>query len=112
MKKHLHILWKTDDLDTARHMVLFYATNARMNHLWDDITVILWGSPVKLVTENEVIAEEIKMAQHVGVKFSACLSCARRLGVVDEVNALGIETIPWVEPLTHLIQENQPIIYA
>jgi len=110
--KTLHILWKDDSIETSRYMVLFYATNSLLNNLWDNITVILWGSPVKLAAENEAIQEEIKAAKHVGVKFSACLSCARRLGVIEELESHGIEVIPWVEPFTELIQGGEPIVYA
>lgn len=110
--KTLYILWKDGSVETSRYMVLFYATNSLMNHLWENITVILWGAPVKLAVENEAVREEMKVAQHVGVKFSACASCARRLGVTEELEALGVEVVPWVEPLTELIKNGETILYA
>jgi len=111
-QKKSYILWTNDNENTSRYMVLFYATNAMTHGLWDDITVILWGAPVKLAAENPAIQEEIKIAQHVGAKFSACLSCARKFGVVEELEALGIEVIPWVEPFTELVKANETIIYV
>jgi len=106
----LHILWTNDNVDTSLHMVLFYATNSMTHRLWDHVTVILWGATVKLAAENERIQEEMKLAQHAGVKFSACMSCARRLGIVEKLADLGIELLPWVEPLTDLIQSGEPLI--
>ncbi|MCL2216839.1 MAG: DsrE family protein [Defluviitaleaceae bacterium] len=108
----VHILWKDASIETSRFMVLFYATNSKMNNLWDNVTVILWGATVKLAAENEVIQEEMKVAQHVGVKFSACASCARRMGLTEKLEELGVEVVPWVEPLTDLIKNGEPIIYA
>ncbi|MDR2736927.1 MAG: DsrE family protein [Gracilibacteraceae bacterium] len=83
-----------------------------VNHLWDSVTVIVWGAPVKLVAENCDIQEEIRIAQHAGVKFSACVSCARRLGVMDKLHELGIEVLPWVEPFTDLVKSGQPVVYV
>jgi len=110
--KTLHILWTNDNLNTSQLMVMMYATNSMTHALWDNLTVILWGAPVKLAAENEIIQEEMKLAQHVGVKFSACTNCARRLGVSEKLEALGIEIVPWVDPLTELIQNGDPIIYV
>jgi len=91
---------------------MFYATNSITHHLWDEVTVIIWGAPVKFIVENDIIQEEMKVAQHAGVKFSACLSCARKFGVVEDLEKLGIEVIPWVEPFTELVKNGEPIIYA
>jgi len=72
-------------------MVMFYATQSKIQHLWGDVTVILWGAPVKFITENKIIQQEMEIAMHAGVKFSACTSCARKFGVVDELEKLGIK---------------------
>jgi len=110
--KKVHILWTNDNVDTSRFMVLFYSTNSMTHNLWDDVTVIVWGAPVKLIAENSAIQEEMKMAQHVGVKFSACLSCARKFGVVEKLAELGVEVIPWVEPFTELVKNGETVIYV
>ena len=108
--KHVHILWTNDNLITSRLMVMMYATNSMAHGLWDNVTVILWGATVKLAAENEVIQEEIKLAQHVGVKFSACTSCARQLGMTEKLEGLGVEISPWVEPFTELMQGGKAVI--
>ncbi|MCL2580205.1 MAG: DsrE family protein [Oscillospiraceae bacterium] len=111
-EKTLHILWTTDNADTARFMVLFYAANSMTNRLWDHVTVILWGAAVKLAVENEAVQEEIKIAQHAGVKLSACGSCARRYGVAEDLEDLGIEVGAWVGPFTEMVKSGEPIIYV
>jgi len=110
--KSLHILWTNDNLLTSRLMVMMYATNCMTHSLWGNVTVIIWGATVKLVAENELIQDELKLAQSTGVKFSACVSCARQLGAVEKLEELGVEVTPWVEPFTELIQDGKPIVYA
>ena len=108
--KKLHILWTNDNMDTSLHMVMMYATNAMLKGWWDSVTVIIWGATAKLVAENEEIQERIKLAEHAGVKFSACVACARNLGVEKELEDLGIEVIPWGPPLTELLQNGEKLI--
>lgn len=109
-KKHLHILRTNDNLYTSLHMVLMYAKNSLLRGWWEQVTVIVWGATAKLAAENEIIQEEIKVAQHVGVHFSACVACARNLGVVSELEALGVEVISWGPPLTELLKTGEALI--
>ena len=108
--KSLHILWTNDNLDTSQLMVMMYATNSMLKHWWDDVTVIIWGATAKLVAENKTIQEHLAIAQHAGVKFSACVACARQLGVVEALEALDIEVIPWGEPLSNILQNAGALI--
>ena len=108
--KDLHVLWTNDDINTSNLMVMMYATNGMLYQLWDSVTVIIWGATTKLVVENELIQEQLKAAQHAGVKFSACIACARQFGVVEKLEELGVEVIPWVEPLTAIIQNGKPLL--
>jgi hypothetical protein len=111
-RKKLHILWTNDNLHTSSLMVMMYATNGMLNSLWDELTVIAWGATVKLLAENEIIQEQLKLAQHVGAHFSACASCARQFGVAEKLQELGIEVKPWVEPFTAIIQNGEAIIFV
>ncbi len=108
--KKLHILWTNADVETSRYMVLLYAKNSMLRSWWDEVTVIVWGAPARLIAENEEIAAELRVAQDAGVKFTACLRCAMELGVVDRLNELGVEQIFWGEPLTALLQSGEPLI--
>ena len=108
--KELYILWTNDNLLTSQLMVMKYATKSMTNQWWDKVTVILWGAPVKLAAENAAIQECLKMAQHVGVKFSACIDCALELNVVEKLKALDIESAPWGEPLTVFLQNGGKLI--
>ncbi len=108
--RHLHILWTTGDSETARHMVLMYARNSLVHGWWDAVTVILWGAADRLVASDAAVQEEIRLARSVGVTFTACVACARNLGVLDRLAELGIETKGWGAPLTELLNERAPLI--
>ena len=47
---------------------------------------------------------------HTGVKISACIACARQLGVEDDIKKLDIELKAWGEPLTELLQNNEKVL--
>ena len=109
-KKNLYILWTNADIDTSRFMVMMYARNSKLNGWWENVTVIIWGATARLVAENQVIQEEINIAKLAGVKFTACIACARQLGVISELEAQGIEVKSWGPPLTELLKENEKLI--
>ncbi|MDN5352647.1 MAG: hypothetical protein PWQ12_1568 [Clostridiales bacterium] len=109
-KRKLHILWTNGDINTSLHMVMMYATNAMLRGWWDEVKVIIWGAPAKLVAENKEIQERIELAKRSGVEFSACIACARELGVLEDLEKLNIEVISWGAPLTELIQSKASLI--
>lgn len=109
-KNTLYILWTNADLLTSQYMVMMYAKNSILHSWWENVTVIIWGATAKLVAENAVIQEEIKLTQNIGVKFSACVACARQLGVVTQLESLGIEVISWGPPLTDILKNNEKLI--
>ena len=91
-------------------MQMMYAAKSLLYSCWDAVTVILWGATVKLAADNEVIQEEIKVAQNVGVRFSACATCVRLYGVEGKFGELGIAVEPWVEPLSAIIQSGEALL--
>jgi hypothetical protein len=107
---HLHILWTNADLDTSLRMVMMYATNSMLHHWWERVTVIIWGATARLAAENAQVQEAIQVARHAGVEFTACVACARQLGVIETLEAQGIEVIGWGEPLTKLLKNKEPLI--
>lgn len=109
-KNTLYILWTNADPDTSLYMVLMYAKNSILRGWWEQVTVIIWGATAKLAAENEVIREEIRISQNIGVKFSACIACARQLGVIPQLEALGIEVVSWGPLLTEVLRNNEKLI--
>ena len=108
--KHLYVLWTNDNLVTAELMVFMYTTNSLLQDWWEKVTLILWGAPVKLVSENAAIQKKVKDALDAGVHITACKACADQLGVSDDLKKLGIEVIYWGKPLTKILKEDGKLI--
>lgn len=109
-ERDLYIIWASGDELTAHYMVLMYATNSMLNGWWDSVTVIIWGASAKLAVENDNVQERIDLARHAGVEFSACVSCARQLGVAQDLDSMGIELLKWGEKLTAVINSKAKLI--
>lgn len=106
----LYILWTNADILTSDKMVMMYATNSMYNHWWDEVTIIVWGAPAKLVAENVMIQEKLKIAAHAGVHISACRACAEQLGIMEKLEELGLEVIYWGQGLTDILQGGDKLI--
>jgi hypothetical protein len=106
----LYILWTNVDIITSEKMVFMYATNSMLRGWWENVTVIIWGATAKLVAENAVIQERIRLARQAGVFFTACIACAEQLGVTETLRELGIEVKGWGTGLTELIKERENMI--
>tara|TARA_Y100001933_G_scaffold129539_1_gene129187 strand:- start:1311 stop:1502 length:192 start_codon:yes stop_codon:yes gene_type:complete len=52
-KDKLYILWTNADEITSDKMVMMYAINSKLRDWWKEITIIVWGSPNKLIEEME-----------------------------------------------------------
>ena len=109
-KKRLYILWTNADIITSNLMVMMYATNSKLRGWWEEVTVIIWGATAKLVAENVEVQNKMQLAAQAGVKFSACIACAKELGVAQKLEELGLEVIPWGLPLTDILKEGERLI--
>ena len=106
----LFILWTNADPVTANLMVFMYAVNAMRYQKWNDIMIIVWGATTKLVADDPQIQSKIRALQGLGVRFSACITCAEELGVTESLRSLGIDLVKWLNPLTELLKENKKLI--
>ena len=106
----LHILWTNADPVTADKMVFMYGLNSVKRGWWEKVTIIIWGSPAKLIAENTEIQETIKLLLDSRVHFSACKACADQLGVTEVLEGIGIEVKFWGEPLTQLLKSKATLL--
>jgi hypothetical protein len=95
---------------TAEKMVLMYSQNCILKDWWDEVEVVIWGASAKLAAENNIIREKIKMAIHVGVKFTACKGCSDQLSVSEHLSEIGVNAIYWGKNLTDIIQDGEKLI--
>ena len=109
-KKHLYVLWTNADLITAEKMVFMYTTNSLIHGWWEKVTLIIWGAPVKLVSENENVQNLVQEALEAGVHITACKACADQLGVRENLEELNIEVKYWGPPLTELLKSGEKLL--
>ncbi|WP_457552779.1 DsrE family protein [Desulfobacula sp.] len=110
VKKHLYVLWTNDNPVTAEKMVFMYTINSLLKGWWEKVTLIVWGAPAKLVSENADIQSKVKQALEAGVHITACKACADQLGVTGDLEKLGIEVIYWGVPLTEILKNDEKLL--
>jgi hypothetical protein len=106
----LYILWTNDNPVTAEKMVLMYSRNALLHGWWERVTLIVWGAPAILVSENSDIQQLIRQAMNDGVHVSACKACADQLGLTSALESLNIEVKYWGKPLTEILKNGEKLI--
>jgi hypothetical protein len=109
-ESHLYMLWTNDNPVTAEKMVFMYSRNALIHGWWENITLIIWGAPAVLISENPGIQELIRQAKEAGVHVSACRACADQLGVTTLLESLGIEVKYWGKPLTEILKNGRKLL--
>ena len=109
-KTHLYVLWTNDNPITAEKMVFMYTVNSLIHGWWEKVTLIIWGAPTKLVSEDANIQKKVKDALDAGVHITACKACADQLGVTETLEKLQIEVKYWGLPLTEILKNNEQLL--
>ncbi len=111
-KSHLYILWTNDNPVSAEKKVFTYALDSLQNNWSDKVTVIIWGTASRLVSENTDIQNRLVELRESGVHISACRACADQLGKTENLEKLDIdiEIIFWGEKLKQIIKKGEKLI--
>jgi hypothetical protein len=109
-KTHLYVLWTNDNPITAEKMVFMYTVNSLIHGWWEKVTLIIWGAPAKLVSEDDNIQKMVKEALKAGVHITACKACADQLGVTETLEKLNIEVKYWGVPLTEILTNEEKLL--
>jgi hypothetical protein len=109
-KTHLYVLGTNDNLITAEKMIFMYTINSLTQGWWEKVTLIIWGAPTKLVSEDENIQKLVKDALEAGVHVTACKACADQLGVTDILKKQNIEVKYWGKPLTEILANDEKLL--
>ena len=110
VKSHLYVLWTNDNPVTAEKMVFMYTVNSLIHGWWENVTLIVWGATIQLVSENADIQAKIREALDAGVHITACKACADQLGVTQTLEELKIEVKYWGAPLTELLKDGEKLL--
>ncbi len=107
---HLYVLWTNDNPITAEKMVFMYTVNSLIHGWWEKVTLIIWGAPAKLVSEDDNIQKLVKEALEAGVHVTACKACSDQLGVTETLENLNIEVKYWGIPLTEILTSEETLL--
>jgi len=110
MNEKLVVLWTSGDREVAINMVFMYTLNAKRKGWFSEVTLIVWGSSAKLLSQDEELQILVKEMQVEGVKTEACLRCAENYGVVGDLENLGIEVKLMGQPLTGYLKEDRKVL--
>ena len=104
--RKLLIIWKTEEIEVAKKMVLLYGSVILPRGYWDEAHLMIWGPSARLLASNSEIQSMFKILQKSGVKSSACVVCSDDYGVSEKLQELGVETIHTGEFLTEALQDD------
>ena len=101
----LLVVWSSADREVALHNVFMYAHNAAKNGWWDHVRLLIWGPSDRLLAEDEELQAGLKAMQADGVELLACKACADRLGVGEDLEALGVNVFYTGVALTEMLKQ-------
>ena len=100
----LLVVWTGADKDAAINMVYMYTYFAKFNGWWDEVTFLVWGPSAKLLAEDADVQAELAKLKEAGVTLTACIVCANRYGVTDQLKEMGLDVKGMGQPLTEMLQ--------
>ena len=87
-----------------------YKLNAKKAGWFDVVHLVVWGPSAKLLAEDQAIQAEVKAMQKVGIVTEACVVCARRYGVDDDLNDLDLDVKGMGKPLSDRLKAGWKVI--
>jgi hypothetical protein len=106
----LCVVWSSGDPDVAKNVCLMYTLNAKTAGWFDVVHLVVWGPSARLLAENNTIQAEVRVMQKAGVATEACIECAKRYGVDDDLKRLNIDVKAMGKPLSDRLKEGWRVI--
>ena len=101
----LMVVWTSADPDVAEKVCLMYAHAAKKYGWFADVHLVVWGPSQRLLVGDPTIQTKVKAMQEDGVVVEACVACATKLGLVDQIRTLGYEVKGMGKPLTEALKD-------
>ena len=101
----LMVVWTSADPDVAEKVCLMYAHAAKKYGWFADVHLVVWGPSQRLLVGDPTIQTKVKAMKEDGVVVEACVACATKLGLVDQIKALGYEVKGMGKPLTKALKD-------
>ncbi len=100
----LAVLWTSGDPEVALNVCFMYTHNAKKFKWFDEIVLIVWGPSAGLLAKNAALQEEVKSMIADGIKVEACLACADRYKVTEDLRKMGVDVKYMGKPLTEMLK--------
>ena len=100
----LAVLWTSADPEVALNVCFMYAHNAKRYKWFDEIVLIVWGPSAALLAKNPELQAEVKSMIADGIKVEACLACADRYKVTEDLRKMGVDVKYMGKPLTEMLK--------
>ena len=101
----LMVVWTSADPDVADKVCLMYTHAAKKYGWFADVKLVVWGPSQRLLVGDPTIQAKVEQMRDDGVVVEACIACARKLGLVDQIEALGYEVKGMGKPLTAALKD-------
>jgi hypothetical protein len=101
----LMVVWTSADPDVAEKVCLMYTHAAKKYGWFAEVHLVVWGPSQRLLVGDPAIQAKVKEMQEDGVVVEACVACATKLGLVDQIQALGYEVKGMGKPLTEALKD-------
>jgi hypothetical protein len=106
----LCVVWSSDDPDVAKNVCFMYTLNAKKQGWFEVVHLVVWGPSARLLAEDKALQDEVKAMQELGVVTEACVVCARRYGVDDQLKELGLQVKGMGKPLSDRLKGRWSVI--
>ena len=100
----LMVVWTSADPDVADKICLMYTHAAKKYGWFAEVHLVVWGPSQKLLVEDPAIQSKVKAMQEDGIVVEACVACAKKLGLVEQIRELGYEVKGMGVPLTEALK--------
>jgi len=101
----LMVVWTSADPDVADKVCLMYTHAAKAYGWFAEVTLVVWGPSQRLLAGDPTIQAKVKAMQEDGVVVEACVACARKLELVEELEALDIDVKGMGVPLSEALKD-------
>lgn len=101
----LMVVWTSADPDVADKMCLMYTHAAKKYGWFAEVHLVVWGPSQRLLVGDPALQAKVKAMQEDGVVVEACVACARKLELAEELEALGLDVRGMGMPLTEALKD-------
>ncbi len=93
MADKVFVILSSQDREVLLEVGFTYPFNTAVHGWMDEVKIIFFGPSEKLVVNDVEVQGRLKEALDAGIHVMACKWCADRMGIADDLEALGIEVL-------------------